>query len=529
MNTMSGYDMDYKSLSFRDFLAYKVKEQGDRVFIVNRNDVSFSWSDIDRASSALAAKFAAIGISKRTHVAMCAINGMGFVTAFFALQKLGAIALIINSMQLAEDIGTTAAVGDAAYLVYGKLPGMKNDEHFVDKMLAKANLTPDRSYEISQNTIRDLINGYDDAPALPEITVENDDVAVMIFTSGSTGKPKGVMHSAYNILNAATHSMESQTLVSDDRMCLILPLFHIFGLVAGLFATAIADSTIYFPKDFRAATLIDLMDRYKCTIFHCVPTMLLAMVQNDDFDPAKVASIRCTIISGAAATPSQIELFRDAMPANHFLSAYGLSEMAPVSNSAYDDTDEHLLETVGYIAEGVRIRIVDTETKKDCPQGVSGEIIVKSESLMTGYYRVAADDQALDEDGWIHTGDLGYVREDGYLVLSGRLKELIIRGGENIMPAQVENVISEFDIIDNVRVLGVPSEYYGEEVAACIILADKEKYNEDDFREALSKKLAKFRMPSYIEVYESFPLLGTGKIDNVKLKEDLIMRISRNK
>lgn len=521
--------MDHKSLSFRDFLALKVKEQGDRTFIVGADDVPYSWRDIDRASTSLAAKLAAIGIKKRSHVAMCCVNGIEFVTTFFALQKLGAICLVINSSQLAEDIGATAAVGDADHLVYGKLPGMKKDERFTEKMLAEAGLTPDRSYDISVNSMRELMDGYDDAPKLPDITVENDDVAVMIFTSGSTGKPKGVLHSAYNILNSATLSMESQTLVADDRICLILPLFHIFGLVAGLFANAIAASTIYFPKDFRPLTIVDLIDRYKCTIFHCVPTMILAMIQNEDFAPAKVASVRCTIISGAAATPAQIKMFRKAMPQNHFLSAYGLSEMAPISNSAYNDTDEHLLETVGYIASGIRIRIVDPETKKDCPKGKAGEIIVKSESLMTGYYKITADDQALDEEGWIHTGDLGFMREDGYLVLSGRLKELIIRGGENIMPAQVENAISEFDFIDNVKVLGVPSEYYGEEVAACIILTDKAKYDEDVFREALSKKLAKFRMPSYIEIYDSFPLLGTGKIDKVKLKEDLIMRISRNK
>jgi fatty-acyl-CoA synthase len=218
------------------------------------------------------------------------------------------------------------------------------------------------------------------------------------------------------------------------------------------------------------------------------------------------------------------------MPHNRFLASYGLSEVAPASITLYIDSEDHVLHTVGRIVEGVEIRIIDPETKKDCPNGVSGEIIVKSPRLMAGYYRIPADDQALDEDGWIHTGDLGFIREDdGYLVLCGRIKDLIIRGGENIMPSQVENAISSFDFIDNVRVLGIPSDFFGEEVAACIILKDGTTYDEKALRSALSQKLAKFKMPTYIEVYDSFPMLGSGKIDSIKLKEDLIHRISLNK
>ncbi|MBQ7197855.1 MAG: acyl--CoA ligase [Selenomonadaceae bacterium] len=163
----------------------------------------------------------------------------------------------------------------------------------------------------------------------------------MSFTSGSTGKPKGVILSAYNILNAANVNYVDQTLRPDDRTCMILPFFHIFGLVAGIFANALADSTIFIPPNIRTSTLLNLIFRERCTIFHSVPTMLIALINNKNFSADKLSTLRCTIISGAAATDSQIKMFREKMPNNHFLSSYGLSEMAPVSITNYNDTDYH--------------------------------------------------------------------------------------------------------------------------------------------------------------------------------------------
>ena len=347
----------------------------------------------------------------------------------------------------------------------------------------------------------------------------------MIFTSGSTGVPKGVLLSAYNIINAAVSNCKDQTLVETDKTCMILPLFHIFGLVAGLFANAIAGSVVYIPKDIRTDTLLELMAKEKCTVFHSVPTMLIALLNNSKFDPAKFSSLRCTIISGAAATKSQIEMFQRKLPNDRFISSYGLSEMAPVSITPYGDTDEHVINTVGKPVDNISIKIWDLETKQDCPVGESGEILVQGFNLMIGYYKVPIEEQSIDEDGWLHTGDLGFLDEDGYLHLSGRLKELIIRGGENIMPLEVEAAISGFDIVDNVKVIGIPSEFFGEEVAACLKLKDRTQFDEEQFRNDLSQKLAKFKVPSSFFVYDEFPMLGSGKIDVPKLKEDVLKQL----
>ena len=222
-------------------------------------------------------------------------------------------------------------------------------------------------------------------------------------------------------------------------------------------------------------------------------------------------------------------MFKDNLPNDRFMSSYGLSEMAPVSITNYGDTDDHLLHTVGKPVENIEIKIRDTATGADCPSGVSGEVLVQGFNQMTGYYKVDLDKQSIDIEGWLHTGDLGFIDEEGYLHLSGRLKELIIRGGENIMPGEVESAISELDIIDNVKVIGVPSDFFGEEVGACIKLKDGAAWDEGAVKQALSKSLEKFKIPAYYVIYDEFPMLGTGKIDGVTLKADALKKIAERK
>ncbi len=516
---------EYLKMSFKDFLKTKAVENGDRAIIVTESG-SYTWKDIDTGSQIIAADLAKLGIRRGTHVAVCGVNSINWILTFYALQKLGAIAMLINPTQTSAEIANTALVGDAGYLCYGEMVEMKGDEAFVSDICERANIPADHKYAFTKDIdIRNRFAEYADVAGRFTEHIDPDDTVVMIFTSGSTGKPKGVLLSSYNLLNAGRNNCVDQTLRSDDRNCLILPLFHVFGLVAGLIANAMADSVIYIPKDIRTDTLLDLISSERCTIFHSVPTMLVALIKNKKFDADKMSSLRCTIISGAAATEAQIKRFKTAMPNNHFLSSYGMSEMAPVSITEYDDTDDHVLHTVGKPVKNIEITIRNLENGLECATGEDGEICIQGYNMMTGYYKAALQDQSIDDEGWLHTGDLGHMNDDGYLCLSGRLKELIIRGGENIMPIQVESAFSEIEEIDNVRVIGVPSEFFGEEVAACIKLKAGATYDEGSVREKLAAKLARFKIPAYIEVYDELPMLGTGKIDTVTLKADLIKRL----
>lgn len=518
----------YMNLSFKEFLKKKADETPDAVALVDDRG-EFTWKDVDIYSQIIAEGLAIKGVKKGTHVALCGVNSVNWVLTFFAIQKLGAIAQLLNFNMSAADVARVATIGDITHFCYGSMPEMQDQNAFIDDL--KKSGCPLHEFISIRNDrqdIRERRDEYEEIKYKYQDYVEADSPCVMIFTSGSTGKPKGVLLSAYNILNAANTNYKDQTLTNTDRTCLILPLFHIFGLVAGLFANAIAGSILYFPNNIRTGTILELIDKEKCTFFHSVPTMLIALINNKDFTKDKLSSVRCTIISGAAASESQILMFKENLPNDHFMSSYGLSEMAPVSISTYGDSDEHLLTTVGKPVDNIQIQVQDLETGKECAPGTSGEILVQGFNLMTGYYKTDIESQSIDDMGWLHTGDLGFMDEEGYLHLSGRLKELIIRGGENIMPQEIEAVISSLDVVNNVKVIGVPSEFFGEEVCACIKVKDGESFDEEAVKHELSKKLAKYKIPSYFVVYNEFPMLGTGKIDVVSLKKDALEKLKKS-
>lgn len=507
----------YMEMSFKNFLKSKTTHSADKIFIVDEH-TSYTWAEIEICSTIIAEDLSKLGVTSGSRVGICSINSANWILTFFAIQKLEAIAVLINFNLHISEIVTTLKIGDVDFLCYGDLPEMTDEQKFLAD-IRSADSPVKNFYSIraaidfktrraEYETLLYKFANFDEADA----------PCTMIFTSGSTGKPKGVILSAYNILNAANVNYIDQTLCPEDRTCIILPFFHIFGLVAGIFANALADSTIFIPPNIRTNTLLNLISRERCTIFHSVPTMLIALINNKNFSADKLSTLRCTIISGAAATDSQIKMFREKMPNNHFLSSYGLSEMAPVSITNYNDTEEHLLHTVGHPVKNIQIKILNPDA-----EGI-GEILVQGFNLMTCYYKLNEADQSIDREGWLHTGDLGSLQPDGYLKLTGRIKELIIRGGENIMPGEVEAVISKFDTVDNVKIIGLPSDFFGEEVCACIKLKTGKIFDEEKFRAELSADLARYKIPSKFVIVDEFPMLGTGKIDTVTLKRQILSK-----
>ena len=515
----------YVHLSFKALLKQRAEKAGDRVVLKNERE-AFTWKDIDRTSQVIAGDLAAIGVEKGSHVGLCGSNSVNWIITFYAIQKLGAIAMLINPSQSAEEIGRVCAIGDVTTLCYGELSAMKDEEEFLTAVSNVEGTKINRCYSI-RNAIhmRDRLGGYDAIKGRFEGDVNPDAPCVMIFTSGSTGNPKGVILSSYNLLNAAVVQVKMQRVTENDKNLLIVPLFHILGLVVCLLPCAMTNAVLFVPNDIRTNTLIRVMVKEQCTLLHSVPTMIIAILNNKEFNAEAFESLRCTYLAGAAATEAQLKMFREKLPKDHFMIAYGLSEMAPVSVTLYDDTDEHMLHTVGKQVENISIRIMNRETNTVCAPGEPGEILVQGFNLMTGYYKVPLQEQGIDEAGWLHTGDMGYLDEDGYLILCGRYKELIIRGGENIMPGEVEAAISELPEVDNIKVIGVPSDFFGEEVGACIKLREGASFDEEAMKAELLKKLAKFKVPSHFVIYDEFPMLGSGKIDGVALKADALKKI----
>ena len=512
----------YLRLSFRDFLANKRSAAGARTAVISEAG-RHTWAEIDACAEIIAADLAALGVRQGSHVAICGRNSVNWIYTFFAVQKLGAVAALINPSLKAAEIAAVAEGGDAMLLCCGEIMEMKDEAAFLREIEDASGHKIQKFYSFRNNV--DFTARIGEEACYPVGEQDADDPAVMIFTSGYTGTPKGVLLSAYGVLNAARGSAGNQRLTGADKICLILPMFHIFGLVAGLLAGALSDALLYIPKDIRTDTILALIDREKCTVFHSVPSMLVALINNKGFAPEKLSSLRCTIISAAAATRAQMERFQAAMPGNHFLSSYGLSEMAPVSITDYEDTDEHVMLTVGKPWPDIELKIVDRNTGAECSVGMDGEILVRGFSLMGGYYRIGIEDQAIDAEGWLHTGDQGLIDGEGYLRLLGRYKELILRGGENVMPGEIESVLTELDTVLSCKVIGVPSEFFGEEVCACVVCPEGARFDEKQAREFLSARLARYKVPSFFLVYEALPLLSTGKVDIASLKADAVARI----
>ena len=512
----NGNRADFVQLSIRDFLKQKVVSCGDTVAIRDA-ERDWTWHDLDLGSTALADRLYEKGVRKGTHVGLAGTNSVNYILCFYAIEKLGALAVLMNFNLKPAELNRHVESGDVSLLCIGNLSYGTDRELLEKELLTGETRLKDLFFFEDTPAVESLLAGQCVTPGFLPQTVEPDDACLMIFTSGSTGKPKGVLLSAYNVLNAAEISRRSQHLTKDSVCCNILPLFHIFGLVAGLFASAFGDSLLVLPKNMHMSTLIDTIESNRCTVFHAVPTLFLAMMTNRDFRPERLSSLRCTILSGAAATKTQLELFREKLPENHFLSSYGLSEMAPVTITDYEDSFSHITDTVGKPMEHVEMKIVSLSDGHECAPGETGEILLQGYNLMAGYYKTDIDSQSIDMDGWLHTGDLGSLREDGYLHLDGRLKELIIRGGENIMPLDVAQAVNTLPGVSDVKVVGVPSEFYGEEVAACIVLKDGVIFDEKGARAQLVEKLAAFKIPSFFFIFREFPLLSNGKIDSLAI------------
>lgn len=514
----------YSHLSFKELLSQKARIFPNRAAIELERG-RYTWSELEKCAQIIAADLSALGAGKGSHVAIYGANSVNWICTFFAIQKLGGIAILLNPSLKTEEIVLHSHLGDIDILCCGE--GQIFDE------AARALLLGEQSqikalYDIRKDRcFMDRMAEYEAVKDQFTQTVMADDPAVMIFSSGSTGRPKGVLLSAFNLLNSADYmNRESLHTTDQDSICLILPLFHIFGLVVGLLSNFVANSRVVLPGDTHSGTIIECIERSGCTVLHAVPTLLLAMVNNKGFDPEKVKSLRCTVIAGAAATEAQIRLFQEKMPNNDFFSAYGLSELAPATITRPHDSFYHLTKTVGKAVKNVEVRITDRESGRVCGVGEQGEVELRGFNLMVCYYKMDLQDQTFDPEGWLKTGDMGYLDEDGYLHLTGRFKDMIIRGGENIIPAEIAGVMTEHPAVEDCVVVGAPSEFYGEEVAACVKLHANEVFDREELLRFVGKRLARFKVPSYVFLYEDFPHLPNGKIDMVNLRGDVVRKVS---
>jgi fatty-acyl-CoA synthase len=354
-----------------------------------------------------------------------------------------------------------------------------------------------------------------------------DDVINMQYTSGTTGFPKGVMLSHTNIVNNAIKVAECQRLGVHDRVCIPVPFFHCFGCVMGTLACVATGATMVPVIAFDPGIVLLVVEKERCTALYGVPTMFIAELNHPTFDERDLSSLRTGIMAGSLCPIEVMKNVVHKMGIRDITIAYGQTESSPViTQTVPEDSIERKVSTVGRPHAGVEAKVIDPVTGESLPQGVQGELCTRGYLVMKGYYNMPEQTaQAIDADGWLHTGDLATMDEDGYFQITGRLKDMIIRGGENIYPREVEEFLYTHPKVLDVQVVGVPDPKYGEQVLACIRVKPGEALTEEEVLEYCQGKIARFKIPRYIQVVDEYPMTASGKIQKFKLREQAIQSL----
>ncbi len=512
--------------------------ENDAVVYVGRG-LRYTYAQFDALTHEVAAGLLRIGIGKGDHVAMWATNYPEWIITAFACAKIGAILVTVNTNYKIYEAEYLLRQSDAKALVL--IDGFK-DSNYIEIMRQicpevdtseKGKLRSKRlpmlrhiiSVEGQYNGMWHFgeLYGHRDDAAVNAIarTLDPHDIINMQYTSGTTGFPKGVMLTHYNILNNGFNIGECMRFTEKDKLCIPVPFFHCFGLVLAIMA-CLTHGTTMVPIDYyRPLEVLETIQAERCTAVHGVPTMFIVMLEHPDFDKYDLSSLRTGIMAGS---PCPIQAMRDVidrMNMTEITIAYGQTEASPVvTQTRTTDSIEVRVSTVGRELPGVELKIIDPETREILPDGVPGEICARGYCIMKGYYKMPeATADAIDNEGWLHTGDLGYRDSDGYYHISGRIKDMIIRGGENIYPREIEELLYTHPKVSDVQVVGIPSAEYGEEIIAYVVVKEGEDCTEDEVKQYVRDNMARHKVPKYVDFVDGFPMNAAGKILKYKLRE----------
>ena len=535
------YQLSERTLG--DWLEHWAQVTPDKEYIVySDRDLRFTWKQFNERVDDMARGLIAIGVTKGSHVGLWAQNVPDWLTFLYACAKIGAVCITVNTNYkqneleyLVEDsdmhtLCLTDGTWESNYvdMAYTMLPELRQCErgHLESKRFPKLKnvvYIGQEKFRGMYNTAEILLLGEntdDDEFQRLRKAVTCHDVVNMQYTSGTTGFPKGVMLTHYNIANDGFLTGEHMKFTQDDKLCVCVPLFHCFGVVLATMNCLTHGCTEVLVERFDPLVTLASVHKERCTALYGVPTMFIAELNHPMFDMFDLSCLRTGIMAGSLCP---IELMRKVEEKMylHVTSVYGLTESSPgMSQTRIDDPDEVRYTTVGRDYEFVDVKVLDPETNKEVPVGTQGEMCCKGFNVMKGYYKnPTATAEVIDENGYLHSGDLGIMDENGNYRITGRIKDMIIRGGENIYPREIEEFLYHLPGVRDVQVAGVPSKKYGEEVGAFIILDDGAKLTEEEVRDWCRGKIARYKIPKYVFFVKEYPLTGSGKIQKFKLRE----------
>jgi len=503
----------------------------------------WSYGEFNRRVDDLAQGLLSIGIEPGDHVGIWARNVPDWLTFMFATAKIGAVLVTVNtsykSHELAyvlkqSDMKALALVDryrDVDYIstIYELVPELRSDPRghlnsseypflksviYVGQEKHRGMYNTNELMLLGAHSESERLNGMRDSIAC-------DDVVNMQYTSGTTGFPKGVMLTHSNILINGWSIGERQRFTSGDRLCLPVPLFHCFGIVLGVLAVLTHGGTLVMLEEFDPLRVLAAVQKEKCTALYGVPTMFIAELNHPMFDMFDLSSLRTGIMAGSPCPEDVMRRVINDMHCSEMTIAYGLTEASPVfTQTSVDDTVERRVSTVGTKLPGIEVKIINPEDGSEVAAGEQGEICCRGYNVMKGYYKMPeATAKTIDGEGWLHTGDLATVDEYGYYKITGRIKDMIIRGGENIYPREIEEFIYTIPGVSDVQVVGVPDQRYGEVVGAFIIRTPDSDLSAADVRDYSLQKMARYKAPKHVFFVDAFPLTASGKIRKFKLRE----------
>jgi fatty-acyl-CoA synthase len=509
---------------------------GDETALISvSQSVRWTWRELSDRVDAIAAGLLALGMEPGDRIAIWAPNCAEWALTQFASAKIGLVLTTINPAFRESELEFVLNKVGAKAIVAASSFKTSDYVAMVDRVDA-----PCLRYKIK---IGGLPTGnWLDFAALPRLASEiyqqavsdaglgltPDDAINIQFTSGTTGLPKGATLSHRNILNNGYFVGKAQELTASDRICVPVPLYHCFGMVMGNLAAVTCGAAIVYPgAGFNAEETLRAVEQERCTALYGVPTMFIAQLDHPAFDQFDLSSLRTGIMAGS---PCPIEVMRRAIDRMHLSGitiAYGMTETSPVSfQSSLHDSIERRVASVGQVQPHLEAKVVDP-SGQITPRGVAGELCTRGYSVMLGYWdepeRTA---EAIDADGWMHTGDLGIIDDQGYGTIVGRIKDMVIRGGENIYPREVEEFLYSHEKISDVQVVGVPDRRMGEELCAWVVLVKGAECDEQDVRDFCQGRIAHYKIPRYIRFVDSFPLTVSGKVQKFLIRKQMVEELN---
>ncbi|KIL73670.1 AMP-binding protein [Bacillus badius] len=525
-------------------LAKRAKQlpQHEALVYPDRN-LRYTYSEFDRLCRKAARGLMALDIDKGEHIAVWATNVPEWVTLQFATGKMGAVLVTVNTNYRAAELEYLLQQSESQTLVliedyrgnsyidtiYEICPELYSSEP--GKLSSKRLPLLKNVVVLSEKTYSGTYNWADILELAERVTeeqldartaeLEPDEVINMQYTSGTTGFPKGVMLTHSNLINNAFHIAGCMELTEQDRLCIPVPFFHCFGCVIGTMACVTVGATMVPVQEFDPEAVLTTVEAEKCTALHGVPTMFIAELNHPNFSNYDLSSLRTGVMAGSNCPVEVMKAVMNMMNMEEITICYGQTESSPViTQTRTNDPVELRVETVGRALPDVEVKIVEPGSSRELPPNRQGELCTRGYHVMKGYYNnLEATKEAIDEEGWLHTGDLAVMDENGYIRVTGRLKDMIIRGGENIYPREIEEFLYTHPKILDAQVIGVPDEKYGEELIAWIILKEGETASADEIKDYFKDKISRHKIPKHIRFTKEYPMTASGKIQKFKLRE----------